>query len=422
MTVAYRIGKSLYLNITNKCPCACTFCLRSNGPGIGGSGSLWLEREPTADEIRESIRSHFSSDLREMVFCGYGEPTERLDTLLETADWIKRTWPGMPVRVNTNGLSDLIAGRPTAELFKGKVDTLSISVNTDDPAEYLAICRPKFGEKAYPALLAFAESAAKCVPAVVMTVVGEPVTPKDKQERISKICARIGARLRVRPFEPPTRKRDSAFAVAPYATWMAMMFLLPHTALSYAVRSAAAGAVLCACLFALFKSGGTKPRVPRAGAWALGIVCGLAVAAMWILPEYSAFYRRFMIIGDPSAAGPSPYDPAVCGWGLFAARLLGSGIVIAAAEELFFRHFLYRRLQRTDWRSGAAMRFDLQAFLWSVGLFALEHDRIAAAAAAGAAYTLVYIRRGFFAAFLAHAVTNLVLGAYVVATGMWRFW
>ena len=109
--------------------------------------------------------------------------------------------PSIRVRVNTNGLSDLVNGRPTAALFAGKVDCLSISLNTDDPAEYLAVCRPKFGEAAYPAMLEFAREAARCVPEVVMTVVDEPVTSLDKQERCRKIAESLGARLRIRPYE-----------------------------------------------------------------------------------------------------------------------------------------------------------------------------------------------------------------------------
>ena len=86
-------------------------------------------------------------------------------------------------------------------MYAGKVDCLSISLNTDDPAEYLAVCRPKFGEAAYPAMLEFAREAARCVPEVVMTVVGEPVTSPEKQARCREVAAGLGARLRVRPYE-----------------------------------------------------------------------------------------------------------------------------------------------------------------------------------------------------------------------------
>ena len=201
MTITYQVKDAVYVNLTNRCPCNCTFCLRQNGPGVFGSGPLWLEREPTLEETVESLGQWDYARFREVVFCGYGEPTERLDVLLAVAARLKEQDPTLRVRVNTNGLSDLIHGKPTAPLFVGKVDCLSVSLNTDDPAEYLTLCRPRFGEAAYPAMLKFAKEAAALLPSVVMTVVGEPVTSPEKQERCRAIAEGLGARLRVRPCE-----------------------------------------------------------------------------------------------------------------------------------------------------------------------------------------------------------------------------
>ena len=202
MTITYQVKNAVYVNLTNRCPCNCTFCLRHNGPGVFGSGPLWLEREPTLEETIESLGQWDYERFREVVFCGYGEPTERLDVLLAAAAHLKERDPALRVRVNTNGLSDLIHGKPTAPLFVGKVDCLSISLNTDDPAEYLSVCRPKFGAAAYPAMLKFTQEAAALLPSVVMTVVGEPVTSLEKQERCRAIAEGLGAHLRVRPYEP----------------------------------------------------------------------------------------------------------------------------------------------------------------------------------------------------------------------------
>ncbi len=201
MTITYQVKNAVYVNLTNRCPCNCTFCLRQNGPGVFGSGPLWLEREPTLEETMESLGQWDYERFREVVFCGYGEPTERLDVLLAAAERLKEQDPTLRIRVNTNGLSDLINGKPTAPLFVGKVDCLSISLNTDDPAEYLTLCRPRFGEAAYPAMLKFTKEAAALLPSVVMTVVGEPITSLEKQERCRKIAEGVGARLRVRPCE-----------------------------------------------------------------------------------------------------------------------------------------------------------------------------------------------------------------------------
>lgn len=201
MTIVYAVKNAVYVNLTNRCPCACTFCLRSNGPGVYGSDSLWLEREPTVAEAAAAIDAQDFARYRELVFCGYGEPTERLDALLELSAHVRKAHPGVKIRVNTNGLSDLINGGPTASRFEGLVDTLSISLNTPDAAEYLALCRPKFGSLAYPAMLKFAAEAKRFVPEVVMTVVGEPVTSKEKEELCRGMCARLGVKLRVRPYE-----------------------------------------------------------------------------------------------------------------------------------------------------------------------------------------------------------------------------
>ena len=201
MVITYPVKSGLYVNLTNRCPCACEFCLRNNAPGVFGSDSLWLEREPTVDEIIESIDSRNLDDFTELVFCGYGEPTERLDDLLSVARHVKSVRPGMHVRVNTNGLSDFIHGEPTAAKFKGLVDTVSISLNTPDPEEYLKVCRPKFGLESWQAMLDFAKSCRDYVPNVVMTIVDAPVTTPEVQEKCKAITDSLGVRLRIRPYE-----------------------------------------------------------------------------------------------------------------------------------------------------------------------------------------------------------------------------
>lgn len=198
---------------------------------------------------------------------------------------------------------------------------------------------------------------------------------------------------------------------------MALMAVLPATAVDYATRAACTAAALGVYLFTVRPA---APLRPRPLVW--GVLAGLAVGVLWVVPESFAFYRRYLIFGGGAATGPSPYDPAVCGWPLTLARLAGSAFVIAAAEELFFRDFLYRRLQSRDWMSVDRRTFDVDAFLWTTALFALEHDRWLAGAAAGALYGLVSIRCGLGAAVTAHVVTNLALGLYVIGRGEWGFW
>ncbi len=199
MTITYPVKSGLYINMTNRCPCACVFCLRHNGDGVYGSDSLWLEREPTVEEVCADIDRQGLDNFDEVVFCGYGEPTERLNDLLQVARYIKSK-SDIPIRINTNGLSDLINGEPTAEKLSGLIDVVSVSLNTDDPKKYLDTVRPKFGEKSYGAMLDFARDCVKYVPKVVMTVV-DKVTDKAEQDRCRALCDSLGVTLRVRPFE-----------------------------------------------------------------------------------------------------------------------------------------------------------------------------------------------------------------------------
>ena len=158
----------------------------------------------------------------------------------------------------------------------------------------------------------------------------------------------------------------------------------------------------------------------------IGILVGVLVTVLWIVPEVSDFYRTWFCwpIGSlptPSSE-PSPYDPAVCGWALTIAKLIGSAFVIAPVEEVFFRSFLYRWLQQRDFLAVPLSRFDPSAFLWMVFLFTLEHDRPLAAAMAGALYGFTAIRFGLVSAIVAHVTTNLLLALHVIFSGAWAFW
>lgn len=199
MTITYPVKTGIYVNMTNRCPCACTFCLRHNGEGVYGSDSLWLDREPTVQEVCDSIDTWDLSKYNEIVFCGYGEPTERLYDLLEVAKYIKSK-SDIKIRINTNGLADLIWNEKTAPKLEGLIDTVSVSLNATNKEEYLKVVRPKFGIDSYDAMLNFTKDCSKYVPNVVMTVV-DFVTSKEEQEICGKICESVGAILRVRPYE-----------------------------------------------------------------------------------------------------------------------------------------------------------------------------------------------------------------------------
>jgi len=198
MTILYPVGQHLYVNLTNKCPCACTFCIRQNGDGAYGSDSLWLEHDPDLDEIKAAFAKWDLSQFTELVFCGYGEPTEALPMLLQTAAYAK-TLPGCPpIRLNTNGLSDLIHGEPTAFNFAGLIDTVSISLNAGTEKEYMAVTRPKW-DNAFEAMQKFALDCKKYVPKVMFTVVD--VIPQSEIEAAQAVADRLGIPLRVRKYD-----------------------------------------------------------------------------------------------------------------------------------------------------------------------------------------------------------------------------
>lgn len=193
--IVYTYEGSAYLNITNKCPCSCVFCIRSNGDGLGSAETLWHKKDPTLEEIKAEIDSFNFSPYREVVFCGYGEPTQALDNLIETAKYLKEKY-GLKIRLNSNGLSDLINGKETAHLLEGLVDSISISLNAPDAESYQRVSRSKFGNDAFPALLKFAEDCKKYIPKIKLTVVD--VITEEEIERCKKISEDMNIPLRIR--------------------------------------------------------------------------------------------------------------------------------------------------------------------------------------------------------------------------------
>jgi TatD family-associated radical SAM protein len=200
MTVVYKVKNGLYVNLTNRCPCSCRFCIRANAAGAYGSDPLWLEREPTRQEVIDAIEAASPLSYSELVFCGYGEPTERLDDLVAIAQFFKEQYPSIPIRLNTNGLSDLIAGEPTAHRFKGCIDAISVSLNASTAEAYCEMCRPRFGLEAYEAMLRFTAQVREFVPEVVMSIVATSDTSETEISACRDICKKVGVPLRVRTY------------------------------------------------------------------------------------------------------------------------------------------------------------------------------------------------------------------------------
>ena len=199
MTISYEVGNNLYLNLTNQCPCACTFCIRNNSDGAYGSDPLWLEHEPKMEEIRADLSKRDISAYSGVIFCGFGEPTCRLDALLETAKWLKSNCETVKFRLNTNGLGDLVNNRPIAEELCEIIDTISISLNAGTKDEYMKVTRPKY-ENAWEAMHKFTADCVKTGKShVVMSVVD--VIPPEQIEASRKGAQSLGAVLRVRKYD-----------------------------------------------------------------------------------------------------------------------------------------------------------------------------------------------------------------------------
>lgn len=193
--LAYPIGDVLYLNITNQCSNRCSFCIRNISPFVKGH-FLKFAQEPTFDEILQAIAD--PTGFSEVVFCGYGEPTMRLDILKQVARYLKGK--GARVRLDTNGQGDLINGKKILPELGGLIDALSISLNTASPTQYNSMCRPSFGKRAYAAILEFIKQARDLIGEVEVTAVEMPAIDL---EACRRLAVELGVGLRVRRFSQP---------------------------------------------------------------------------------------------------------------------------------------------------------------------------------------------------------------------------
>lgn len=198
-TIVYEVYNNLYINLTNQCPCACVFCIRQFKDRMDDSGALWLEYEPEAEEVIEALKQKDLSKYEEIVFCGFGEPTVRLSVLLEVAKYI-REHADNTIRINTNGLGNLIHKRNIEAEFDGLIDVISISLNTPNKEKYHEIVRSRFGEASFDAMLSFAKEAQKYVKTVILSTVETTLT-KEEENECQAICDRLGVTYRIRPFE-----------------------------------------------------------------------------------------------------------------------------------------------------------------------------------------------------------------------------
>lgn len=194
-STVYWLGDNLYLNITNRCSNRCIFCFRNFKRGVGDF-MLWLGAEPSFEEVTKEIEQAMRTRTwKEVVFCGFGEPTERLDLLLEVAQWTKRRYGNVAIRVNTNGHGYMHnAGRDVVEKLKtAGVNKVSVSLNAHDEETYDEVCKPAFAG-AYAAVLKFIEKAKGKLDVDVTAV----TTPEVDLHKVEELAKRMGVKFRLR--------------------------------------------------------------------------------------------------------------------------------------------------------------------------------------------------------------------------------
>ena len=195
MTIFYELDGKLYLNLTNRCTNACEFCIRDYDEGISPDINLWIDREPSAEEIAADSKRFDMTKYPEVTLCGYGEPLLRLDTAVAACKYLKRTY-GCKIRINTNGLASAYHKTNVPPLFSGLADVFSVSLNQKDAPSYDALCHSQFGLSAFDEIVNFAREAKKYIPRVIMTVVD--VIPAEDIAECKKTAEALGAEFRVR--------------------------------------------------------------------------------------------------------------------------------------------------------------------------------------------------------------------------------
>ncbi len=188
--IAYEIRGNLYLNLTNRCTCNCSFCDRTRGATVSGY-HLGLRREPEAAELIAAAGD--PKRFRQIVFCGYGEPTIRLETLKETARELKAR--GAAIRLNTNGHGELIHGRDILPELVGLVDLISVSLNAANAEDYVRLCLPDHGEQAFEAVKNFIR---RSVELGFETTASAVELPGWDPEPIRRLAESLGAKFRTR--------------------------------------------------------------------------------------------------------------------------------------------------------------------------------------------------------------------------------
>lgn len=165
--IAHALHGNCYIYVTNRCTLNCAFCPKAAGNWVIEGHDMRLDHEPDIEEVLVAVGD--PRFYREIVFCGLGEPTLRLYSVLEAAHLLRRK--GGRIRINTDGLANLVYGRDVTPDLEGNVDALSISLNAQDETVYNRLCRPPT-PGAYRSVLDFTRRARDFVPDITLTALG----------------------------------------------------------------------------------------------------------------------------------------------------------------------------------------------------------------------------------------------------------
>jgi cyclic pyranopterin phosphate synthase len=210
--LAYALGDALYLNVTSRCTLACVFCpkIRDGDFTVGGF-DLRLARDPEAGDVWGQALRAGIADRSEVVFTGFGEPTVRLDVVLDLSRRLAAAG-ARRIRLDTDGLASLREGKDVPPLLAAAgVNAISVSLNAPDAETYARICPSRFGAGAYPAVRAFVESCVRCIPDVAASAVALPGLSEDACRTAAES---LGARFRWRPHDRLGRIEPSGGAPA----------------------------------------------------------------------------------------------------------------------------------------------------------------------------------------------------------------
>ncbi|UCE15328.1 MAG: radical SAM protein [Candidatus Bathyarchaeota archaeon] len=189
---------NLYLNITNQCSNNCYYCFRRYKNGVDGF-NLKLHREPSPKEVIQQLQKILNrKNWNEIVFCGFGEPLERLNCILEATPWIRKHFANA-IRIDTNGQGYLLnPGREVIkELTEAGVDKISVSLNAHNEETYIHVCKPNF-KNTFENVLKFIEDAGKEFNTEVTTV----TIPEVDIPKVREMARKMGVTFRIREYIP----------------------------------------------------------------------------------------------------------------------------------------------------------------------------------------------------------------------------